>query len=169
MIVNQSLRLFPDPPRSASTDVALFSKYQLFESFVCWEHGVFEKALPTMLGLQGFLLLSKYSYNCEFSVLPWSAPNLYPGSNAGKMRGVFKFHAQVQLQEQVNALQLYSGLFCLQLESLEPQKSMSYCSVISFCVFLCALEGEYSFALLFEMHYLVIIHLLAQDKDMVWH
>lgn len=46
---------------------------------------------------------------------------------------------------------------------------MSYCSVISFCMFLCALEGEYSFALLFEMHYLVIIHLLAQDKDMVRH
>lgn len=44
---------------------------------------------------------------------------------------------------------------------------MSYCSVISFCMFLCALEGEYSFALLFEMHYLVIIHLLAQDKDML--
>lgn len=35
MIANQSLRLFPDPLRSASTDVALFSNRQLFESFVC--------------------------------------------------------------------------------------------------------------------------------------
>ena len=79
-------------------------------------------------------------------------------------------------------LQLCSVLFYLQLESLELQKSMSCCLVISFCMFffffcvsvcacvcVCVLEGEYSFALLFEMHYLVIIHLLVQDSDAVWH
>lgn len=82
-----------------------------------------------------------------------------PSRNARKMRYILKF--QMQLQEQDITLKLHSGLFCLQLESLEPQKSMSYCSEISFCMFLCALEGEYSLALLFEMHYLVIIHLLA--------
>jgi len=60
-IANQSLRLFPNPLRSASTDVALFSRYQFFERFVCREHIAFEKALPTMLGLQAFLLFSKCS------------------------------------------------------------------------------------------------------------
>lgn len=47
------------------------------------------------------------------------------------------------------------------------------CLVISFCmgvcVCVCVLEGEYSFALLFEMHYLVIIYLLDQDNDVAWH
>lgn len=83
-IPNQSLRLFPDHLWPARTDVALFSRYQSLGSFVCWEHIAFEEALPTKLDCKHFLLLSEGFYYSEFSVLPWSASNLYPVVMLGK-------------------------------------------------------------------------------------
>lgn len=134
MIVNQSLRLFPDPLRSASTDVALFSKYQLFESFVCWEHGVFEKALPTMLGLQGFLLLSKYSYNCEFSVLPWSAPNLYPAVMLGKWEAFSSFMPKCNFRSK---LMHYNSILVFSACSWKVWSHKNQCPIVQWFLFAC--------------------------------
>lgn len=134
MPANQSLRLVPDPLKSASTDVGLASRYQLSESFVCWEHIEYEKALPTMLGLQAFLLLSKYSYNCEFSALPWSAPNIYPAVMPGKWEAFWSFMPKCNFGSKIMH---YNSILVFSACSWKLWSDKNQCPIVQWFLFAC--------------------------------